>query len=246
MFDLSKYNRIFTFGCSYTLYQWPTWADILIYDTSIEGFNYALPGLGNVGIMHRLIEADIRHKFNENDCILICWSDWTREDRYLNGGWKRYGNVYNNDFYSKKFFKYCDRYNDIVKNSTAIINCNRLYGDKIIFQGSLTEIGDYIFDDNEKYEHLENFYYPEINISAKNIWTNFTNCGYYHQTDKHPTIESHLKYLEEILQYRCKESTIKYYLDMDGKIKNIIINNPKDFQGQIQDKIYQKKELGFS
>ena len=29
IFDWTKYKRFFTFGCSFTCYMWPTWADII-------------------------------------------------------------------------------------------------------------------------------------------------------------------------------------------------------------------------
>lgn len=245
MLDISKYNRIFTFGCSYTLYQWPTWADILINDADIPGYNYALPGLGNVGIFHKIIEADIRHGFDRNDCILICWSSWMREDRYLNGEWKRFGNVYNNDFYNRHFWKYCSRSNDIVKNSTAIIAINKLYNDKIIFQGSMMEPADR-FDfvkETEDCKNLEDFYYPAFFIPEENCWDNFIHDSY-DEKDLHPTVSSHLQYLENIVGYKCKESTKEEYNRIHKKIQIAAKKYPKYYQSKIQETLYQTKVLG--
>ena len=48
-------NRIFTFRCSYTKWVWPTWADIIRLDTGLDVYNLGIRGLGNVGIMHRMV-----------------------------------------------------------------------------------------------------------------------------------------------------------------------------------------------
>ena len=36
------YNRLFTFGCSYTRYNWPTWADIIADDLQIPFQNWGV------------------------------------------------------------------------------------------------------------------------------------------------------------------------------------------------------------
>ena len=50
-------NRIFTFGCSFTQYCWPTWADMLLYENS--GKNYGISGGGFDQILSNLIQCDI-------------------------------------------------------------------------------------------------------------------------------------------------------------------------------------------
>lgn len=131
--------RLFTFGCSFTQYGWPTWADIIAYDRDIEYYNYAVAGLGNVGIAHRILEADLKHKFQDDDEIFILWSSWSREDRVKDVDWLGGGSVLtpNNPHYDRSFLKnHWDFNNDIVKNSTAIITTNRLFKKFIKWQGS--------------------------------------------------------------------------------------------------------------
>ena len=137
-------GRLFFFGCSYTQYLWPTWADIIGQDSGKEYYNFGLPGLGNVGIMHRMVEADLKYKFTKDDEIFVFWSSWCREDRVADGNWDVHGSVFNagNPKYDIKFIrKYWDIDNDMVKNSTAIITANKLYGDYITWQGSSFELG---------------------------------------------------------------------------------------------------------
>lgn len=94
-------NRLFTFGCSFTNYHWPTWADILL--SEIPGENWALSGGGNKFIFERLMECHITNQIKPNDCVIIMWTSFTREDRYVDG-WRLTGNVYNSQpYYDQNF-----------------------------------------------------------------------------------------------------------------------------------------------
>ena len=59
-------GRLFTFGCSFTSYHWPTWANILAYDYDIPLYNYGLNGAGNQFIFNMLMQADSFNNFTEN------------------------------------------------------------------------------------------------------------------------------------------------------------------------------------
>lgn len=102
-------GRLFTFGCSYTNYYWPTWADILgkSFDSHI---NYGADGAGNFYIFKTLIDSFAEHNINKDDTVAIMWSTVTREDRFIYGDWKLLGNIFNAaPFYDSKFHKkYCD------------------------------------------------------------------------------------------------------------------------------------------
>ena len=58
-------RRLFTVGCSFTHFYWPTWADILgsTYD---EYYNWGLSGLGNRAICERLAEISLTQKLTED------------------------------------------------------------------------------------------------------------------------------------------------------------------------------------
>jgi hypothetical protein len=81
-----KNKRLFTFGCSFTEYIWPTWADIL--GQQHEYFeNWGLAGGGNLYIFNSIIEANQRHKFTREDTVIIMWSGMTRVDYYHTNTW---------------------------------------------------------------------------------------------------------------------------------------------------------------
>lgn len=99
-------NRLFTLGCSYTNYYYPTWANWLGSEF-LQFENLGLPGLGNRGIFNRLSELIYKRKLNADDHIVIAWSTPMREDRYYSdkGGWMGVGNIYNQRFYSDSWVK---------------------------------------------------------------------------------------------------------------------------------------------
>jgi hypothetical protein len=81
-----KNKRLFTFGCSFTEYIWPTWADIL--GQQHEYFeNWGMAGAGNLYIFNSIIEANQRHKFTKEDTVIIMWSGLNRVDYYHTNNW---------------------------------------------------------------------------------------------------------------------------------------------------------------
>jgi hypothetical protein len=104
--DFSKYKRFFAFGCSFTGYMWPTWADVLSKEMpQAEFYNLGHSGSGNLMISSRLAEASVKFNFCETDLVIVLWTTFCREDRYLNGYWQCPGNIYTQGFYSEEFVK---------------------------------------------------------------------------------------------------------------------------------------------
>jgi hypothetical protein len=98
--DLKKYKRIFAFGCSFTSYIYPTWADIIYksMNPDVEFYNLGKSGGGNLFISHRIVEANKKYKFNKDDLVVVMWSTYARIDFYkTNFGWKTPGNIYTQD-----------------------------------------------------------------------------------------------------------------------------------------------------
>lgn len=219
------YKRFFAFGCSYTNYIWPTWADIIAEDLDIEYHNYGQAGFGNVAIQCEFLKADIEHKLNDDDLVIIMWSHWSREDRYISGGWQATGNVFNNDFYDSSFTKkYWDFDNDIIKNSTAMITINRAYGNLISFQSSIMAPGDFesigpkAYRKTEDSNNLLNFYSPYLPNGV------FDDTEAY-VFDGHPSIRSYLAFVENKIYPHLglvlKQPVREKYTSMDQSIKMI-------------------------
>lgn len=114
--DLKKYKRFFVFGCSFTNYLWPTWADILRQEMPSETqyFNYGKSGAGQLYILSTLSQAILHHNIGEDDLVAVMWSTFYREDRYMWNGsvgshnWQTPGNLFSQNEYSPRFVSdYC-------------------------------------------------------------------------------------------------------------------------------------------
>ena len=173
-------NRLFTFGCSFSGWAWPTWADILCFDANKKNFsiveNYGRAGAGNLYIFTRLWEAHAKYNFNENDIVIIQWTSFTREDRYVEGHWVTPGNIFTQNIYNKDFlnrwsdpkhFYYRD-YSLIIATQNALKNI----GCKTIFL-SMTPISQADSNDvNFMYEEtkdIEALFAPQIKLDCPSM-----------------------------------------------------------------------------
>ena len=89
-------RRLFTFGCSFTNYVWPTWADII--GTQFSDFqNWGKSGAGNYYISSKLYECHTVNQITKDDVILIMFSSIDRFD-YIdqNSNFITMGSVYGN------------------------------------------------------------------------------------------------------------------------------------------------------
>jgi hypothetical protein len=102
--DFTKYKRFFAFGCSFTEYAWPTWADLLAKEIP-DYYNFGVSGVGNQFIFNKLMQANVRYKFNTDDLVIIMWTNCAREDRYVGSGWIHPGNIYSQSIYDENFVK---------------------------------------------------------------------------------------------------------------------------------------------
>lgn len=124
--NFSKYKRFFVFGCSFTGYLWPTWADILEKEMpSVKYYNMGISGAGNLMIISRLTETNLKFKFTEEDLVMIMWTTFCREDRYFQGRWNHPGNIFTQDLYDKKFVKnFADPKGYLIRDLTLITQAN--------------------------------------------------------------------------------------------------------------------------
>ena len=96
-------SRLFTFGCSFTNFFWPTWADILGREFDVFE-NWGENGAGNCFMLHSLTECNRRNQLTADDTVIVMWSSIDRFDRWVKGSWNLEGGVYNNQpEYTKQF-----------------------------------------------------------------------------------------------------------------------------------------------
>jgi hypothetical protein len=104
--EFDKYERVFAFGCSFTEYMWPTWANVLSYEMpNAEFYNWGKCGGGNVFIASMVMAINQKYKYTERDLVMIMWSTHSREDRYIKSSWLTPGNIFSQNYYSDDFIK---------------------------------------------------------------------------------------------------------------------------------------------
>ena len=119
-------KRLITFGCSFTDYSWPTWADIIADDLGCEYENWAMGGGGNQQIARRALYRYTRG-FDATDIVMIQWTSITREDRWLNNRWLCEGSVAMSPTYRGDFMeKYWSWDNDVINTAHSRITTEQL------------------------------------------------------------------------------------------------------------------------
>lgn len=242
------YSRFFAFGCSFTSYYWPTWADILGQEFRDNFYNLGMCGAGNEFIFHKLIEAHERYHFTSDDLIIICWSNFAREDRYKDNRWLRTGDIYRQSRYPSEWIeKYFDFRGALLKSSNFIagathllnsVGCEYMYTS--MCKMSQVSESKTIFVDDEFSDifNLYKKYYSQINISMTEhlfgkdslIINPMATKIKYRETDKsavfdhHPTPKQHCQYLIDIILPTLKikiplsASTLNWIDDWDYKV----------------------------
>lgn len=86
-------NVIWCYGCSYTKYSWPTWADCLGLCHSV--FNAGWSGCGNDRIYYLFCQDLFSNKIQPGHRVVIQWTSPLRWDYLLDSGeWTADGNLY--------------------------------------------------------------------------------------------------------------------------------------------------------
>ena len=219
--DLKKYNRHFVFGCSFTNYYWPTWADILTKE--MPGVNYintAKPGAGNSYILAKLSQAMRYYNIGEGDLVSIMWTTFYRQDRFQEGEWQTPGNIYTqNTVPIETVEKYYDDTFGFAQRDFALIDTavNMMAGqeyDSLMMWGVSPDKQDYYglsqHWDKETdcsslkslYKNLENSILPDLlTVGCNEHWAetfSFTQPDGSSQVDYHPKTKTYYNYLKTI------------------------------------------------
>lgn len=119
----NKFKRFFVFGCSFTSYKWPTWADIIAQEMpDIDYYNFGHCGGGNLLMSIRVTEANMRYRFTEDDLVMVMWTTFCREDRYKNNHWWNTGNIFtaSHDYPDDYIRKYSDPMGYLIRDLAVI------------------------------------------------------------------------------------------------------------------------------
>ena len=180
--DLSKYNRLVTLGCSFTRYRWATWADLLAQDMpNAEFTNLGKCGAGNSYIQTMLSQAKRKMSLTNKDLVVICWSTFYREDKWIKGQWRTPGNVFGrDDVFSEEYFKEHVDVQGMTMRDCAIIDTvtqslKQEQFDSVGLMGlGLNGQGYYAGFSDEETHSIQNMY-NDLDIVEPCLWT-YNEC----------------------------------------------------------------------
>lgn len=256
--DFTKYRRFFTFGCSFTNYKWPTWSNILKEEMpDIEYYNIGASGAGNMMISNRIVELDLKFKFNETDLVMVMWSTFCREDRWLtNRGWVHPGNIFSQSEYDEKFIeKYVDTTGYLIKDMALITLAVDYLNNKNCDTVSLMSVPidhQQLIDDN-MYNTVRTVYDPIVNSMPESLYTlemnsQWENGHSYYSThennpnklfgDYHPNPSRYCQYLLKI-GFNLNQSTIDYAHESTKILKSSTVD-PGNRPDMNHDRLYSQ------
>jgi len=254
-------GRLFAFGCSFTVYFWPTWADILADDLGyMENktyYNFAQLGIGNKAISQRILEADLKYNFTSADRLVILWSSWFRHDFFRAGMYADRGNVFNNPIYGNKYVeKHWDPIDALLTNFTSIIQSNNLYKRIILWQGSafsLKSLGCLRPVDHfgkQQFDSIWKMYFPCIKHLKFKDFAKKNLLSFNHKIkDIHPDTKDYLQLLEDWIcpnfSHKLQQSTLKKWNKIYQEISEEIPLNRFDPQIMVDivPKYFKDKEF---
>lgn len=214
--------RLITFGCSFTDYSWPTWADIIADDLGCEYENWAIGGGGNQQIARRALYRWSRG-LDKDDVIMIQWSSINREDRFIEGHWRAEGSVVNSPTYSGDFFRdHWDWDNDVINTAHSRITTELLLGHHLKYQMAMswTDGDQTIMADRP---HLTRWW--QSRVSAVDTVPSATACLQGRTADGHPDPEWWLKWVETRIYPRfgwhVKERTRERVLSLQQQLQDL-------------------------
>jgi hypothetical protein len=178
-------KRFFTFGCSFTQYIWPTWADILGRQYKIYQ-NWGQCGAGNSFIFYSLMECHKRNTITRDDVVMIMWTYIGREDRWVKDKkWITPGSIYNQQIYSEEFVaKFADPTGYLIRDMAHLtaaktildnIGCEYKFFSTVPFNVP----DDNIFKIFSVDDKITKLYADELAAVKPSVYEAIFNCDWY-------------------------------------------------------------------
>lgn len=213
-------SRTFCFGCSFTNYQWPTWADIVIRSEQEMGkqcWNFGMCGISNAGIVAHMNIADSVFQFTEQDNIYVVWTSPHRIDKletYYDGRlerdvmqWQMRGSLFGNyntkpEWHRQWMANEWSFETDLINNWTTMRTAAKAFD--IDFQGHIAEP---ITEDDivqwgvdKSISQWYNTYYSRNKSTLfhhdwRETWR--STMSDFAVADNHPDPEQHLAYVQQ-------------------------------------------------
>ena len=204
----STMNRLYTFGCSFTSWRWPTWADILGQEFDYYE-NWGKPGAGNHYIFNSLNECITNNTLGPGDTVVIMWTNVMREDRYVKNNWLVSAGSLNSSShgpYDESFVRnYVDERGFIIRDLAYINAAKHILenlGVNYIFLSMVPLIMSdmFIIRKNNSFNDVTLAYKPVLDIIRPSIYEKVFKFNWYSRpfTAKKSIIESIKSYYNSV------------------------------------------------
>ncbi len=245
-------KRFFAFGCSFTNYDWATWANILAYELNVPFYNFGKIGVGNYYISQAIAQADAVYDFNKNDLVIVCWTNISREDRWTDEtGWITKGNIYSqSNTYPPEFVrKYANHTHFALRDFAMIKLVDELLLNKtqhhhlqmLNVAHKINKWENLDAETNNQVDKLKTIYKTTLDKllpDYNDVVTNFGDIDQKIQKDRreidkkfcdgHPTIAEHYEYLTKTFDHKFKPTTSETVQSTHEQFVKFIRNSYKD------------------
>ena len=236
-------KRLFTFGCSFTGYNWGTWANVLAKELEpVEFYNLGKAGAGNQYIFNTLMQADALYDFTHEDLVVVQWTNVSREDRYTDE-WILPGNIYSQSTYDLEFVrKYFTEFGASLRDYAFIKASHEMLKHKtqwhFLQMLDITAFGDQWNLDSKKEDVELNKLHALYEETLSHLMPSFYDVLYSNQLKKkfkqdskligryfkdgHPNPFEHYAYLKEVFKHDWKDTTDAAVSDAFDKWKKLL------------------------
>ena len=207
-------TRLFTFGCSFTNYRWSTWADCLAPEFDYFE-NWGQSGGGNHYIFNSVMECDQRHNFGSGDTVVVCWTSFARDDRYVDGRWHTLGNMFSSPIYTAEYLKtHVEERGYLIRDLAFIKAVKTLLDARPGIIWKFLSMAELVDSRTSLHRDASGLYSDVLDSIAPGFdQTVFLNNWPKSGDDPHPSPAEHLAYLDTVLPgWVTKEDTrVKMY-----------------------------------
>ena len=249
-------KRLFTFGCSFTSWKWPTWNDYIGLNFD-EYYSLGCGGADNKNILYRLLQADRKYKFTSNDCVMVMFTSFNRmsyvseKDFWIHN----IGDLVDHNVKAHPMGKNYNFATAVYDSCIAIQSIESIlksknikykflqymkpdfYNDDFKMSGDVKEDLDYCLG-LFKYPVMENWCYENYDfMKEKVIWKDEGN------QDGHPTMKHHFDFVEEFFPQYITDKVIQYYDIQQENFSDENTEQQEEIYKDIQKEFFENEKI---
>ena len=249
-------KRLFTFGCSFTSWKWPTWNDYIGLNFD-EYYSLGCGGADNKNILYRLLQADRKYKFTSNDCVMVMFTSFNRmsyvseKDFWIHN----IGDLVDHNVKAHPIGKNYNFATAVYDSCIAIQSIESIqksknvkyellqsmkhdfYNDDFEMSGDVKEDLNYCLD-LFKYPVMENWVYENYDFDKeKIIWQDEGS------RDGHPTMKHHFDFVEEFFPQYITDKVIQYYDIQQENFSDENTEQQEEIYRDIQKEFFENEKI---